>query len=50
VLMSGSGASVFAVVPGADAAEALAARVRDRGAFAVAAQTLPSNPMFDVLG
>jgi 4-diphosphocytidyl-2-C-methyl-D-erythritol kinase len=50
VLMSGSGASVFAVVPDADAAEALAARVRGSGAFAVAAQTLPSNPMFDVLG
>jgi 4-diphosphocytidyl-2-C-methyl-D-erythritol kinase len=50
VLMSGSGASVFAVVPDAAAAEALAARVRNSGAFAVAAQTLPRNPMFDVLG
>ena len=40
VLMSGSGASVFAVVPDADAAGALATRVRESGAFAAAAQTL----------
>jgi 4-diphosphocytidyl-2C-methyl-D-erythritol kinase len=50
VLMSGSGASVFAVVPDAVAAGALATRVRDSGAFAAAAQTLPSNPMFAALG
>jgi 4-diphosphocytidyl-2C-methyl-D-erythritol kinase len=45
VLMSGSGASVFAVVPDAAAAAALAARVRESGAFAVAVTTLPTNPM-----
>jgi 4-diphosphocytidyl-2-C-methyl-D-erythritol kinase len=45
VLMSGSGASVFAVVPDAGAAEALAARVRESGAFAAAVTTLPANPM-----
>ena len=45
VLMSGSGASVFAVVPDASAAEGLAARVRAQGAFAVAATTLPANPI-----
>ena len=45
VLMSGSGASLFAVVPDAAAAEALAARVRERGAFAAAVTTLPTNPM-----
>jgi 4-diphosphocytidyl-2C-methyl-D-erythritol kinase len=45
VLMSGSGASVFAVVPDASAAEGLAARVRTQGAFAVAATTLPANPI-----
>jgi 4-diphosphocytidyl-2C-methyl-D-erythritol kinase len=45
VLMSGSGASVFAVVRDAGAAEALAARVRDSGALAAAVTTLPGNPM-----
>ncbi len=45
VLMSGSGASVFAVVPDAGAAEALAARARESGAFAAAVTTLPANPM-----
>jgi len=45
VLMSGSGASVFAVVPDAGAAGALAARVRESGAFAAAVTTLPTNPM-----
>ena len=45
VLMSGSGASVFAVVPDAGTAEALADRVRGSGAFAAAVTTLPSNPM-----
>ncbi len=45
VLMSGSGASVFAVVPDAPTAERLAARVQGEGAFAVAATTLPANPI-----
>jgi 4-diphosphocytidyl-2C-methyl-D-erythritol kinase len=45
VLMSGSGASVFAVVPDAGTAAALAARVRESGAFAAAVTTLPANPM-----
>jgi len=46
VLMSGSGASGFAVVPDAAAAGELAARVRNSGAFAVALTTLPANPIF----
>jgi 4-diphosphocytidyl-2-C-methyl-D-erythritol kinase len=46
VLMSGSGASVFAVVPDAAAAGELAARVRNSGAFAAAVTTLPANPIF----
>jgi 4-diphosphocytidyl-2-C-methyl-D-erythritol kinase len=46
VLMSGSGASVFAVVTDADAAAALASRVRDHGAFAAGVATLPTNPMW----
>jgi 4-diphosphocytidyl-2-C-methyl-D-erythritol kinase len=45
VCMSGSGASVFAVVPTAEAAEGLATRAREAGAFAVAATTLPANPI-----
>jgi 4-diphosphocytidyl-2-C-methyl-D-erythritol kinase len=45
VCMSGSGASVFAVVPTAEAAEGLATRARQVGAFAVAATTLPANPI-----
>lgn len=45
VLMSGSGASVFAVVPDAGAARVLAARVRESGAFAAAVTTLPANPL-----
>jgi 4-diphosphocytidyl-2-C-methyl-D-erythritol kinase len=45
VLMSGSGASVFAVVPDAPTAERLAAHVQGEGAFAVAATTLPANPI-----
>jgi 4-diphosphocytidyl-2-C-methyl-D-erythritol kinase len=44
-LLSGSGASVFAIVADAAAAEALAARVRERGLFAAAVTTLPANPM-----
>jgi 4-diphosphocytidyl-2-C-methyl-D-erythritol kinase len=46
VLMSGSGASVFAVVSEGGAAETLAARVRASGAFAVGVVTLPTNPMW----
>jgi 4-diphosphocytidyl-2C-methyl-D-erythritol kinase len=49
VLMSGSGASVFAVVPDAAAAERLADRVRERGMFAAAVTTLPVNPMIEAL-
>ncbi|MFB3816962.1 MAG: 4-(cytidine 5'-diphospho)-2-C-methyl-D-erythritol kinase [Candidatus Methylomirabilales bacterium] len=45
VCMSGSGASVFAVVPSREAAEGLAARARATGAFAVPATTLPANPI-----
>jgi 4-diphosphocytidyl-2C-methyl-D-erythritol kinase len=47
VLMSGSGASLFAVVADAGAAEALAARARERGAFAAAVTTLPTNPLLE---
>ena len=49
VLMSGSGASVFAVVADGDAAEALARRVRESGAFAAAVTTLPTNPMLEAV-
>jgi 4-diphosphocytidyl-2-C-methyl-D-erythritol kinase len=49
VLMSGSGASVFAVVPDAADAERLADRVRERGMFAAAVTTLPVNPMVGIL-
>ena len=49
VVMSGSGASFFAVVPDAPAARALAARVRTSGAFAAAVTTLPTNPMLEAL-
>lgn len=45
VLMSGSGASVFAVTFDDAAAGALAARAREGGAFAAAVTTLPANPM-----
>jgi 4-diphosphocytidyl-2-C-methyl-D-erythritol kinase len=45
VCMSGSGASVFAVVPSREAAEALAAEARRSGAFAVPATTLSANPI-----
>jgi 4-diphosphocytidyl-2C-methyl-D-erythritol kinase len=50
VLMSGSGASVFGVVAEAAAAEDLARRVRATGAFAVAAATLPINPILAAIG
>ncbi len=45
VCMSGSGASVFAVVPTGEAAERLAADARESGAFAVPVTTLPANPI-----
>jgi 4-diphosphocytidyl-2-C-methyl-D-erythritol kinase len=45
VCMSGSGASLFAVVPTAEAAEGLAARAREAGTFAVPVTTLPANPI-----
>ncbi|HSB70397.1 MAG TPA: 4-(cytidine 5'-diphospho)-2-C-methyl-D-erythritol kinase [Candidatus Methylomirabilis sp.] len=45
VLMSGSGASVFAVVPDGRSAEALATRIRAGGQFAAAVTTLPANPI-----
>ncbi len=49
-LMSGSGASVFAIVPDADAGQRLAAKAREAGAFAVTVPTLPENPMDVWLG
>jgi 4-diphosphocytidyl-2-C-methyl-D-erythritol kinase len=45
VLMSGSGASLVAVVSDAAAGRVLAARAQGSGAFAVAVTTLPSNPI-----
>lgn len=45
VLMSGSGASVFAIVPDAATGQALAAQARTGGAFAVAVTTLSANPI-----
>jgi 4-diphosphocytidyl-2-C-methyl-D-erythritol kinase len=45
VLMSGSGASVFAVVPDAATGQALAARARAAGGFAAAVTTLARNPI-----
>ena len=45
VLMSGSGASVFAVVPDGRSAEALATGIRAGGLFAAAVTTLPANPI-----
>ena len=44
-MMYGSGASVFAVVPDANAGERLAAKARETGAFAVAVPTLAANPI-----
>lgn len=49
VLMSGSGASLFAVVPDARTGHALAARVQATGAFAAAVTTLPHNPILTPL-
>ncbi len=47
VLMSGSGASVFAVVPDVASARRLAAEAGARGVFAAAVTTLPANPMWE---
>jgi 4-diphosphocytidyl-2-C-methyl-D-erythritol kinase len=47
VLMSGSGASVLAVVLDADAATTLAEFVRGQGSFAVPVTTLSQNPMWE---
>jgi len=44
-LMSGSGGSVFAVVPDAATGEALATQVRAGGGFAALVTTLPKNPV-----
>ncbi len=49
VLMSGSGASLFAVVPDAAAGQALAARAQTTGAFAVAVTTLAKNPILTAM-
>ena len=50
VLMSGSGASVFAVVSDAVSAHQLAAQAEKSGAFAAAVTTLPANPMWEARG
>ncbi|MEI8188574.1 MAG: 4-(cytidine 5'-diphospho)-2-C-methyl-D-erythritol kinase [candidate division NC10 bacterium] len=50
VLMSGSGASVFAVVSDAVSARQLAAQAEKSGAFAAAVTTLPANPMWEARG
>lgn len=49
VLMSGSGASLFAVVPDAGIGHALAARAQASGAFAAAVTTLPHNPILTAM-
>jgi 4-diphosphocytidyl-2C-methyl-D-erythritol kinase len=48
--MSGSGASVFAVVSDAVSARQLAAQAEKSGAFAAAVTTLPANPMWETRG
>ena len=50
VLMSGSGASVFAVVSDAVSAHQLAGQAEKSGAFAAAVTTLPANPMWEARG
>jgi 4-diphosphocytidyl-2-C-methyl-D-erythritol kinase len=45
VLMSGSGATLFAIVPDAGTGQSLAARAQGAGAFAVAVKTLVRNPI-----
>ncbi len=47
VLMSGSGASVFAAVPDEATARRLAALATSGGAFARAVTTLPANPIWE---
>lgn len=49
VLMSGSGASVFAVVPDGRTGERLAAMAQRIGAFAVAVRTLAENPILTAM-
>lgn len=49
VLMSGSGASVFAVVPDAASGQVLAARARAAGGFAAAVTTLVRNPILTAM-
>lgn len=49
VLMSGSGASLFGVVPDTATGRVLAARAQACGAFAVAVTTLPTNPILTAL-
>jgi 4-diphosphocytidyl-2-C-methyl-D-erythritol kinase len=49
VLMSGSGASLFAVVPDARSAQTLAAQAQATGAFAAAVRTLPKNPILTAM-
>jgi 4-diphosphocytidyl-2C-methyl-D-erythritol kinase len=49
VLMSGSGSSVFAVVPDAESGQALASRAEAGGAFAVAITTLVENPILTAM-
>lgn len=49
VLMSGSGASLFAVVPDAATGQALAARARAAGGFAAAVATLARNPILTAM-
>jgi 4-diphosphocytidyl-2C-methyl-D-erythritol kinase len=48
--MSGSGASVFAVVPDVATGQRLAARARAAGVFAVAVTTLAANPILTATG
>jgi len=49
VLMSGSGASLFAVVPDAATGQALAARARAAGGFAAAVATLARTPILTAM-
>jgi len=49
VLMSGSGASIFAVVPDEHSARILAARAHATGAFAAAVQTFVKNPILTAM-
>ncbi len=48
-LMSGSGASLFAVVPDARTGQSLAARAEATGAFAVTVRTLVKNPILTAI-